>query len=345
MMWPKVSIVVLNWNGWKDTIECLESLYQISYPNYDIIVVDNGSEDESIEMIKEYAKGIIEVESTFFQYTDENKPIKIIEYTSEEAEAGGGKEKEIEHIFANRKMILIENDKNYGFAEGNNIGVRYALKVLNTDYVLLLNNDTIVDKRFLGELVTIGGDNNSIGILGPKIYYYDNPSRIWLAGGELSWFPWSFKGRYNVLDKGQLETISDVDFIPGTCMLVKREVIIKIGLLPTEYFMQWEDIDYCKLASRGNFRCVYVPKSRILHKVSASYNKLKSNYFQTEMGIKNRILFFRKYLSKPKFLIYTLFFIFILIPTFLAYYVFFYRDLKRVRAFINGAMKGFIVRV
>ena len=114
---PKVSIVILNWNGWEDTIECLESLYQITYPDYDVIVVDNGSEDESVEKIKEYAEGNIVVESKFFEYSSGNKPIKIIEYTREEAEAGGGKEEEIADLPSNRKLIIIKNEKNYGFAE------------------------------------------------------------------------------------------------------------------------------------------------------------------------------------------------------------------------------------
>ena len=118
-----VSIIILNWNGWKDTIECLESLYQITYPNseaffvntlpqrdakgrYDVIVVDNGSMDESIEKIKEYCEGEIGVESKFFEYSGGNKPIKIIEYRRKEAEAGGGKEKEIANLPSNRKLII-----------------------------------------------------------------------------------------------------------------------------------------------------------------------------------------------------------------------------------------------
>lgn len=106
MISPKVAIIILNWNGWKDTIEYLESLYQITYPNYDVIVVDNGSEDESIEKIKEYAEGKIKVESKFFEYFGENKPIKIIEYTRGEAETGGGKEKEIVDLPSNKKLII-----------------------------------------------------------------------------------------------------------------------------------------------------------------------------------------------------------------------------------------------
>ena len=106
MISPKVSIIILNWNGWEDTIECLESLYQITYPNYDVIVVDNGSEDDSIEKIKEYAEGKVRVESKFFEYDSRNKPIKIMEYTRGEAEAGGGKEKEIANLPSNRKLII-----------------------------------------------------------------------------------------------------------------------------------------------------------------------------------------------------------------------------------------------
>ncbi|GFP33386.1 rhamnosyltransferase [Candidatus Hakubella thermalkaliphila] len=89
---PKVSIIILNWNGWKDTIECLESLYQITYTNYDVIVVDNGSEDDSIEKIKGYCEGKIEVESKFFEYSGENKPIEIVEYTRTDGESKRAKE-------------------------------------------------------------------------------------------------------------------------------------------------------------------------------------------------------------------------------------------------------------
>ncbi|NQE54445.1 hypothetical protein C5S29_12710, partial [ANME-1 cluster archaeon GoMg3.2] len=180
-MMLKVSIIILNWNGWKDTIECLESLYQITYPNYEVVVVDNGSEDESIEKIIEYCEGKIKVESKFFEYDPSNKPIKVIEYTR--AEAGGGKEEEIDSLPSNRKMIIIKNEKNYGFAEGNNIGMRYALKALNPDYILLLNNDTVVDREFLGELMKVAESNGMIGFVGAKVYFYDKSNVIQFTGG------------------------------------------------------------------------------------------------------------------------------------------------------------------
>src|SRR4030042_5210130 len=111
-MTPKVSIIILNWNGWRDTIECLESLYRITYLNYDVIIIDNGSTDESIKKIKEYAQGKIKVDSKFFEYSIMNKPITIIEYIPEDLFTGDGK-KEINNNQSYRKMILIKNDKNY----------------------------------------------------------------------------------------------------------------------------------------------------------------------------------------------------------------------------------------
>ena len=94
MDYPRVSIIILNWNGWKDTIECLESIYQITYQNYDVIVVDNGSKDDSVQKIKEYCEGKIKVESKFFEYDPSNKPIYVLEYTREQAEKGGNFRKE-----------------------------------------------------------------------------------------------------------------------------------------------------------------------------------------------------------------------------------------------------------
>ena len=141
-----------------------------------------------MEIIRSFSAGDLSVSSKFFEYTNENKPIKMLEYTNGEAELGGGREIEIADLPSNEKLVLIKNDKNYGFAEGNNIGMRYALKVLDPGYILLLNNDTIVDKKFLSELVSVALTDNNIGFVGPKIYYYDFQGRkdvISVAGIEL----------------------------------------------------------------------------------------------------------------------------------------------------------------
>lgn len=155
--------------------------------------------------------------------------------------------------YDNFKTIVVDNDKeNKGFAGGNNIGIKQALKQ-KADYILLLNNDTIADKNFLKELIRIGESNEKIGILGP-------------IGGKINWL--YTKGIH--ITKNNEQRTMNSDYISGACMLVKREVIEKIGLMPEDYFLYFEDVDWC-LRSRGTgYKCVLVPSSKIWHKVSSS---------------------------------------------------------------------------
>jgi GT2 family glycosyltransferase len=280
---PKVSIIILNWNGWEDTIECLESLYQITYPNYDVIVVDNGSEDESIEKIKEYAEGKGKVESKFFEYNPENKPIKVVEYTREEAEAGGGKEDEIASSPPNRKLIFIKNEKNYGFAEGNNIAMRYALKALNPDYILLLNNDTVVDKEFLTELVKVAESDERIGIAGPKIYFYDEPRRLWATGDQKS---------IGKIDNSQYNDIKEVKRVLGCAFFVRVRVLEKVGLLDPDFFLYGEEDDYCMRVKTAGYKLYFSPSSLIWHKSPLQGLHLKP--YQVYYNSRNNIILRRK---------------------------------------------------
>jgi GT2 family glycosyltransferase len=302
---PKISIIILNWNGWEDTIECLESLYQINYPNYDVIIVDNGSEDESTKKIKQYCEGKIKVKSQFFEYNLENKPIKIIEYTREEAEAGGGKEKEIENLPSNRELILIKSERNYGFAEGNNIAIRYALKALNPDYVLLLNNDTVVDLEFLSELVKVGERDERIGILGPKMYYYNYNGKsdvFCSAGGKIN--KWRIPQVYFTIgqkevDIGQYDCIKEVDWISGAAMMVKSIAMKKLSLLNSNYFFGNEDVEYCMKARKQDAKVIYVPEAKIWHKKEMSRSKTGYNIFNY---LPSYLMFVKENFSKFVFL-------------------------------------------
>lgn len=332
-MYPRVSIIILNWNGWKDTIECLESVYQITYPNYDVIVVDNGSSDESIEKIKEYCEGKIKVESKFFEYSNENKPIRVVEYTREEAEAGGGREKEILDLPPNRKLILIKNEKNYGFAEGNNIGMRYALKTLNPDYILLLNNDTVVDKEFLTKLIHETEKNKLIGLASPIIYEYFEEKKIQYAREKIKWYT----GRIEMIKESVFgEQIIKSDTICGASMLIRKDVIDKIGLLPTGYFMLWEDIDYSTNAIRNGFICAYIQHSRIWHKGSVSIGKISSP-FRIRYSIRNRFIFWKKYSTKFQLCSFLIFTIMFHIPLLLIIGVI---KSNHKRKFLSSAMDG-----
>ena len=244
MNFPTVSIIILNWNGWEDTLECLESLYQINYPNYNLIVVDNGSTDESKKKIKEYCKGKIKVKSKFFKYNIENKPINFIEYFEKGLTNGIYT---IDNLTHEKSLIFLKNDKNYGFAEGNNIGMEYAIKNLDPDYVLLLNNDIVVDKYFLNELVKIGESSAKIGCVGPKIYYYDFKGLndvINFAGCKMSLS--TTRGECfgcNEVDLGQYDKIKETSRVEGCCMLINTDVIKKVGMFDPIYFAYWEETD------------------------------------------------------------------------------------------------------
>ena len=285
---PKVSIIILNWNGWKDTINCLESLYLITYSNYDVIVVDNGSEDDSIERIKEYAEGKIKLESKFFEYNSNNKPIYVLEYTREQAEKCGDfrKENVFSTLQSDRKLRLILNEKNYGFAGGNNIGMRYALEVLNTDYILLLNNDTVVNKGFLTELVKVAESDEKIGAVGCKLIYPDG--RLQYTGYYMgpyihhrlrSLYNKIWHNRLTVADTIQSNEILEVDVIFGAAMLIKRKITEKIGLLDEDFFPGYhEETDWCYRARLAGFKVIYDPKVIIIHYEASSSKKLDRNY-------------------------------------------------------------------
>ena len=300
---PKVSIIILNWNGWKDTIECLESLNQISYPDYDVIIVDNGSEDGSIEKIKEYAEGQIEVRSKFFEYSSENKPIKIIEYEREEAEAGGGKEGEIRALPSNRKLIIIKNEKNYGFAGGNNIGIQYALKTFNPGYVLLLNNDTAVDSAFLGELVKVAESDARIGIVGPIIYHYNAQRKIHNTGVKICWN----KGRghllrANEIDNGQFNEIVEVDYVQGCALLAKRELFDKIGYLNPNYIIYVEETEWCVRAHKAGYKVLCVPNAKMWHKGSSTTKEISG--FYEYLITRNRFWFMKQHATKRQYILF-----------------------------------------
>ncbi|MGF7117956.1 glycosyltransferase family 2 protein [Methanobacterium oryzae] len=330
---PAVAIVILNWNGWEDTIECLESLYQINYHNYNVILVDNASRDESLEKIKEYIEGKIRVKSKFFSYNSNNKPLNVAYYENEESEI----ENNID--FDPNDLIVIKNDINYGFAEGNNMGIKFALKNLNPNYILLLNNDTVVDKYFLNYMVETGEKDKKIGILGPKIYYYDNPQTIWCIGGKIDWkLARGLHVGTNEVDTGQYNRMKEFDYISGSAFLVKKEVIDKIGLMDEKFFLYFEESDLALRASKNGYTSVYAPEAKIWHKVSKSGGGLSKPiglYYIT----RNRWLFMKKWAKRSD---YALFVVYqavgaIIFPIVLSIY---YKNRKLFGAYYRGLIKG-----
>ena len=196
---------------------------------------------------------------------------------------------------------VLENKANLGFTGGNNRGIQEALR-RNPDYVLLLNNDTTVDAAFLSELVKAGESEQTIGVLCPKIYYYDRPNVLWYAGGRLSLSRGvSVHYGFREPDKGQYDIAREVNFVTGCAFFIKREVIEKIGLLDETFFCYSEDADWSLRAVKAGYKGLYVPSSRIWHKIGMA-TKMRGDEFSMQMGTRNALYLVSKHAPKHTFL-------------------------------------------
>jgi hypothetical protein len=252
-MKDSVFIIILNWNGWQDTVECVESCRKLAYPNFRLLVVDNGSTDGSEGILR---KRLPEID-------------------------------------------IIQTGSNLGFAGGNNVGIKYALE-RGADYIWLLNNDTVVDEYALASLVGELEKNAGAGIAVSRIYFFSRPKIIWFAGGI--WTPTRHLAVHRGLneeDTGQYADIGETDFATGCSLLFKSRLISEIGHLKEDYFLYWEDVDWCLSARKRGWKILYVPESRVWHKVSASVenNSQVQNYYYFRSGL----LFYGRHAPKSLF--------------------------------------------
>lgn len=218
----QVGIVILNWNGREVLQDCLRSICALRYPRFEVIVVDNGSKDGSIEMLaKDYPN-----------------------------------------------VQRIENRVNLGFATGNNQGVRLALQNGN-DYVLILNNDTLVNANCLASLVERAESDPQIAAVSPKIYFAQPADRVWFAGGTFSYW----KGRnaligYRQSDSPSWNTPREIDFVSGCALLVSRKAWQSVGGFDDLLFRSCEDVDWSLRARKAGYTLSYEPRAIIWHRES-----------------------------------------------------------------------------
>lgn len=244
---PTVNIIVLNYNSREDTLDCLRSLEHLTYPSVEVIAVDNGSIDGSVDAIRSSFPGV----------------------------------------------TLIDTGKNLGFTGGNNAGIQRALEN-GADYIMLLNNDTIVAPDMLDLMVEVMENDPTIGVSGPMIYYYDAPDVIWSAGGTIDWK----HGLTNMVglnqdDKAQFGLAPrPVDFVTGCAILARRKVWESAGLLNDQFFMYYEETEWCVRASRTGYKIVHIPDAMMWHKIpiDARATSARAYYYMT----RNRLLFLRK---------------------------------------------------
>src|SRR5579862_1677105 len=246
---PLVYCVILNLNGKQLLLETIESVKKMPYPNFRIIVADNGSNDGSQESVRT-------------QHAD---------------------------------VTLIENGKNLGFGEGNNVGMRYALEH-GAEWVFLLNNDILVDPAMLTELMNVAQTDSSIGILGPKIYYHSKPETIWYGGGNINYWTGVISHRgLRAIDHGEFDTLGDTDFVTGCAMLMRKQTLEQVGMFDPVFFPIYsEDADLSIRAHRAGWRLVFVPKARMWHKVSA-FSGGGLTPFKTKLKVEHNLIVFKRY--------------------------------------------------
>jgi GT2 family glycosyltransferase len=172
---------------------------------------------------------------------------------------------------AHPAVTVIDTGHNLGFAAGNNVGLRAALDA-GADYVLLLNNDTVVAPDLVTRLVEEAERRPDAGALCPLIYYLDDPDRIWYAGARFD-ARRGHNGRhtgYGERDRGQYDKVREVGRATGAAMLVRRAAIEQVGMLDGELFLQVEDVEWSLRMRRAGWRIFFVPRGRVWHRVSVA---------------------------------------------------------------------------
>lgn len=239
-----VSIIIVNWNGMKWLQKCLDSLYSQTYKNFEIILVDNASTDESIEFV------------------ENNYP----------------------------EIVTIRNKENLGFAEGNNIG----LKKVNGDFVLLLNNDTWAEGDFLEKIIRAFDEIPYLGSVQPQIKIMDEPEKLdacgsyWTNSSILYHYGYGKNSESNKYNR-RMPFFSN----KGACMLIKTELIKKIGLFDDDFGCYYEETDFCHRVWLVGYECWYYPDAVIYHAMGGSSIKFDNSYIQFH-NFKNKLLSFIK---------------------------------------------------
>lgn len=209
--------------------------------------------------------------------------------------------------FKHFTLRYIRNKSNLGFSGGHNGSIRYALDN-GADHVLVLNNDTIIDKSLIEELLNVAEKDKNIGIVVPKIYFAsgyefhkdrykkENLGKVfWYAGGEMDWKNViGYHRGVDEVDRGQYDLVEETDFASGCCMLVKREAFEKVGFFDEKFFLYYEDSDLCEKVRKAGYSIMYSPKAILWHKNAGSAGGSGSE-LQDYYITRNRMLFGFRY--------------------------------------------------
>lgn len=290
-------VILVNWNGWRDTLECLESVFHLDYPDFRVVVCDNSSSDGSLTQIKAWAKGEIAAEPANPRLSHlisppSVKPISWCELSREQAESNIST--------YNSQLALVDTGANLGFAGGNNVGLRYALADPLCQFVWMLNNDTIVEPHSLSALVQHMQDNPDTGLCGSLNLSYYQPATILCLGGK----PYNrWTGRVRTPTYPALEQLApsspSIDYVNGASMLATRAFLERVGLMEEAYFLYFEELDWA-MRAKGEFSLGYARDSVVYHKEGATIGSNRDR--------ENRSLLSEQYLTRNRVLFTKVFF-------------------------------------
>lgn len=237
--------MILNFNAYQDTLNCIASVEKITYPNYRVVIVDNYSQDTSVAMLV-------------------NLP----------------------------GATLLVSPENYGYAPGNNIGIKYALEH-GAQYICVLNNDVEVESGFLEPLIFLLEKDQKTGMAGPCICDFQERNRIQAMGAKINLYTGLTQGIHKGKSYQSVQNETrEVDYLGGACFVVRANLLSEVGLIPENYFLFFEETEFCLNLQRAGHKLVCVGPSRIYHKRSATIGKFQGlgYYFLN----RNRIVFMRR---------------------------------------------------
>jgi GT2 family glycosyltransferase len=275
---PPVHALVLNYNGWPHTIECLESLMRVEYPALRIIVCDNGSTDDSWTRLLDWASGT-SVPATsaspalrHLSHPPTPKPITYGHLTREDAERGA-------ELPAETRFLFIQNGENLGFTGGNNVGLRYFLASAACGYVWLLNNDMVVAPDALRQMIELAESDHTIAAVGATLFEYSDPDVVQEAGGgQLTGWHGLVKSNDVGARRGARLGLTKLDYVSGGCMVIRRAALEQVGLLDERFFIYGEDLDWCVRPRSRGFTLGYAAAANIWHKRSATTSRRAAFY-------------------------------------------------------------------
>lgn len=263
----RFGVVVINWNGAEDTIAALESLVAADPRPDHVVVVDNGSEDDSAARLREWSR--------------KNAPT-----WTEESEVGDG------DIKSDAWLVLITATTNLGFSGGNNVGLKWLSERTSATHFLLLNNDAMIAPDYFGHIASAVRDLPGVGLLGALIYRHPERDRVWYSGAFA--IPWRALVLHEI-NAPRVMKPYPTPFVTGCAMVISRPLYEAEGGLADVYNpIYWEDTDYSHRARTRGWTVFVVPRAHVYHRVGASGNGERLTPRTAFLQNRNRAIYVRR---------------------------------------------------